>query len=176
MLVWGGADTFGWAGAPASGGRLVVGPTDSDQDGTADACDNCVVIPNSSQDDTDADGVGDACDCAPADPASTGPGEVTGLVLEAPAPGVARLEWSSVDGAAAYSITRGDLAALDTASYGPCLAEGIVATTYDDPEIPAAGLGYLYLIQSWAPGCGAGTLGETAPGIERVNGDPDRCD
>jgi hypothetical protein len=42
-------------------GRVEEGP-DSDGDGHADACDNCVRVPNPDQADRDGDGVGDACD------------------------------------------------------------------------------------------------------------------
>lgn len=38
------------------------GEADSDDDGAADSCDNCVDVPNADQADTDHDGLGDACD------------------------------------------------------------------------------------------------------------------
>ncbi len=145
-------------------------------DGIGDACDNCPGAANPNQTDSDDDGVGDACDCAPGDPGSAGPGDVAGLVLGKPAPGVARLSWTATAGAQSYSITRGDLASVDTWIYGPCWAEGIVGTTHDDPAVPASGEGYLYLIQPWTTACGAGTLGQQAPGVERLNADPARCE
>ncbi len=145
-------------------------------DGVGDACDNCSGTSNASQTDSDGDGLGDACDCAPGDPGSAGPGEVTGLLVEQPAPGVARLTWTAVAGAESYSITRGDLLQVDSWVYGSCLAEGIGGTTFDDADVPAADEGYLYLIQPWTTACGAGTLGEQAPGVERVNADPARCE
>jgi len=145
-------------------------------DGVGDACDNCIGAPNAAQTDGDGDGVGDACDCAPGDPGSEGPGEVTGLRVEQSAPGVARLTWVSEPGAQSYSVTRGDLLAIDSWVYGPCLAEGIVGTTHDDAELPASGEGYLYLVQPWTPACGAGTLGQGSPGVERFNADPARCE
>jgi hypothetical protein len=144
-------------------------------DGVGDACDNCLGSPNASQSDSDGDGLGDGCDCAPADPASTGPGEVTGLVAAKPAPDVARLSWTQAGGAESYSVTRGDLAAVGTWVYGSCLAQGIAGTSYDDAAVPAPGQGYLYLIQPWTSTCGAGTLGQQASGIERLNADPARC-
>jgi hypothetical protein len=144
-------------------------------DGIGDVCDNCRGVPNASQVDADGDGVGDACDCAPGNPASAGPGAVSGLVLGKPSPSVARLVWNAAPGAQSYSITRGDLDSVDTWVYGPCWAEAIVGTTHDDPQVPAPGQGYLYLIQPWTSVCGAGSLGEQAPGVERHNADPARC-
>jgi len=145
-------------------------------DGVGDACDNCIGMPNASQADGDGDGVGDACDCAPGDPGSAGPGEVTGLRIAMPAPGVARLTWVPPPGAESYSVTRGDLLAVDSWVYGPCLAEGIVGTTHDDAELPASDQGFLYLVQPWTAVCGAGTLGPESSGVERVNADPARCE
>jgi hypothetical protein len=37
-------------------------PSDTDGDGTPDACDNCPATPNADQKDMDSDGLGDACD------------------------------------------------------------------------------------------------------------------
>ncbi|MDH4156728.1 MAG: thrombospondin type 3 repeat-containing protein [candidate division Zixibacteria bacterium] len=41
------------------------GQDDSDEDGVGDACDNCYLTVNASQTDTDQDGVGNACDNCP---------------------------------------------------------------------------------------------------------------
>ena len=73
-------------------------------------------------------------------------------------------------------MTRGDLAAVDTWVYGPCLAQGIAGTTYDDAAVPPPGQGYLYLIQPETSACGAGTLGQQASGVERFNADAERCE
>ena len=145
-------------------------------DGVGDACDNCVGAPNAGQTDTDGDGVGDGCDCAPTNPGSSGPGEVTGLRIEKPSPGVARLVWTAAPGAASYSVTRGDLLSVDSWLYGPCWSEGLAGTTVDDSQLPASGQGYLYLVQPWTAACGAGTLGTESSGVERLNANPDRCD
>ena len=39
----------------------ILDQTDSDGDGVGDACDNCPLVDNTSQDDLDQDSVGDAC-------------------------------------------------------------------------------------------------------------------
>jgi hypothetical protein len=144
-------------------------------DGVGDACDNCVGVPNASQTDSDGDGVGDACDCAPTSAASAGPGEVVGVLLSKPAPTVARLAWPAVSQAQGYSITRGSLQALGLWVYGPCLAQGIAATTYDDAAVPTSGQGYAYLVQPWTSVCGSGSLGPDSTGTVRLNSDPARC-
>lgn len=46
-------------------GTIVVAPDDRDDDGIADANDNCAYIYNPGQEDRDNDGVGDACDNCP---------------------------------------------------------------------------------------------------------------
>ena len=49
-------------------GSVDEGPPDSDNDGIADACDNCPDVSNTSQLDTDKDTIGDRCDDFPNDP------------------------------------------------------------------------------------------------------------
>ena len=71
-------------------------------------------------------------------------------------------------------ITRGNLSSLGPGSYGSCLAPAVVGLTYDDTEMPAAGAGYLYLIQP-ASSCGLGTLGYDSSGSERINLDAAAC-
>ena len=101
---------------------------------------------------------------------------MTGLLVQTPAPGVARLSWSLAPGAQSYSITRGDLLSVESWIYGPCLVEGIVGTTHDDATVPAVGQGFAYLVQPWTQACGAGTLGYESSGAERLNADAARCE
>jgi hypothetical protein len=149
-----------------------LGPT---PDGVGDACDNCPATSNPTQADADTDGAGDACDCAPTDPAATGPGEMTGLSADAPAPGLARISWLATPGAQDYAITRGLLSALTLGQYGSCFAQGVTELSVDDADLPAAGNAFLYLGQARSEVCGSGTLGIDSSGQERVNGDPAAC-
>jgi hypothetical protein len=144
-------------------------------DGVGDVCDNCPGRNNPAQADADGDGAGDICDCAPADPAATGPGEVTGVQLGSPSPGVTRLTWAGAPGADDYGVTRGLLSNVTGGAYGSCLAQGLTATSYDDATAPPIGNGFAYLIQGRGAACGWGTLGSDSAGLPRVNGDPDAC-
>lgn len=49
-------------------GIISNNPFDGDDDGIADAADNCPNVANSGQEDADMDGLGDACDACPNDP------------------------------------------------------------------------------------------------------------
>ncbi|HEX5042888.1 MAG TPA: FG-GAP-like repeat-containing protein [Candidatus Polarisedimenticolaceae bacterium] len=144
-------------------------------DGVGDVCDNCPERNNPAQADADDDGAGDICDCAPADPAATGPGEVTGLQLGSPLPGVTRLTWAGTAGADDYGITRGLLSNLTGGAYGSCLTQGLTATSYDDGTAPPLGNGFAYLLQARGAACGWGSLGSDSAGLPRVNGDPEAC-
>jgi hypothetical protein len=50
-------------------------PTDTDNDGVADGCDNCPTVFNPSQEDRDRDGFGTACDYCPQQAGSDGDGD-----------------------------------------------------------------------------------------------------
>ena len=123
----------------------------------------------------DVDGSGDVCDCAPADPAVTGPAEVSGLSVSAPVSGTAHVVWTAVQGADDYGITRGSVSTLTGGDYGSCLAQGITGTSYDDVAVPAPGTGFAYLSQARSNVCGWGSLGNKSTGQPRVNNNPAAC-
>ena len=152
----------------------LVGLVRGSFDGRGDACDNCPAALNADQADGDGDGAGDACDCAPADPGSSRLGEVTALVADSSAPGVARLGWASVPGAATYQVTRGTLSMLAAGQYGACAAEGVADSFWDDAALPTEGSGFTYLVQGIAA-CGTSSLGSGASAQERINSDPAAC-
>lgn len=150
-------------------------PADADGDGIGNAADNCPFVHNPNQADTDGDGAGDACDCAPLDPAARPPAEVTGLVVMHLGNGLAELTWAPAAGSDSYSITRGTVATLATGSYGPCLASSVLTNGTRDPQLPAPGQGFVYLVQGYDSVCGAGTLGVDSTGAERINFSPGAC-
>jgi hypothetical protein len=149
---------------------------DADADGRGDPCDNCQATPNPAQADADGDAVGDACDCAVSDAgvASEGPSPVhelrvgrSGLAAE--------LAWSAAIDAERYDVTRGALDALAPGQYGPCLENDVPSLSHDDPDLPAPGQGFFYLVRADSAACGAGILGHDHAGNERVNADPGDC-
>ncbi|HKQ63009.1 MAG TPA: thrombospondin type 3 repeat-containing protein [Candidatus Polarisedimenticolaceae bacterium] len=152
-------------------------PAQSDPDGDdlGSLCDNCPDAANLSQADSDADGAGDACDCQANDPNDRAPDPID-LTAARTGTGTTSLSWSAQVGADAYSVTRGTLAGLDAGSYGTCLVEGLTATTLNDPVVPLAGQGFLYLVQGQSFECGLGSLGKDSTELERVNGDVNACD
>jgi hypothetical protein len=148
---------------------------DGDNDGVGDLCDNCPATSNPTQDDNDADYIGDACDCQPADFTDHSPLETTELMVSRSGT-IATLTWlGQNDGADAFSITRGLLSSLAAGAYGACRAEGVRGTTFPDPDVPAPGTGYFYLVQGQNYDCGEGVLGFTHAGKLRVNTNPAAC-
>ncbi len=129
------------------------------------ATDNCIGVANTSQSNVDDDYHGDLCDCLPNDDlAFQLPFEVRGeaflgpaLVFDAPLPAPDTT----------YQVIRGD---LDDLPVGSTTAEACadLADTYaHDPEAPAAGRGFFYLIRG-VNACGTGTLGKTSSGVARA--------
>jgi hypothetical protein len=78
-------------------------------------------------------------------------------------------------GADGYALTRGDLGSLGPGQYGACLASDLPEPGYDDLEPAAASAGHAYLVRADSGACGAGSLGQTSQGVERVNEDPQAC-
>ena len=153
----------------------LVTAEDADADGLLDHCDVCPSIADPGQSDSDGDGSGDACDCAPLDPASTLLAPVVDLTALSPAPASIALTWPALSGADAYAITRGSLLSLAPGQYGGCLAAAVPTTSFEDTAEPAAGDGFLYLVQGRSPSCGLGRLGPASVGEERINLNPARC-
>ena len=89
--------------------------------------------------------------------------------------GAARLTWSPTWRADGYAVSRVSLGELSPGEYGSCLASGLVATEYEDGEVPAPGEGYGYLVQAVDTVCGVGPLGFGPPGVERSNASPASC-
>jgi hypothetical protein len=149
--------------------------SDFDTDGVGDPCDVCPDQSDPGQADGDGDGAGDACDCQPTDGNDREPAEVLQLTANRSGAGATALSWTGAAGSDAYSITRGTISGLGSSEYGGCLAEGLDATGFEDPEVPPAGEGYIYLVQGQNFDCGVGPLGYTSDETVRVNSDPSAC-
>jgi hypothetical protein len=97
------------------------------------------------------------------------PREITGLTLLADR---TSLVWDPAPEhpATVYDVLRGGLDALPV-GLGPgeaCVAQGITATTTTDPDLPAAGRGFWYVVRERVAGCGTGTYGQATEGSERI--------
>ncbi|MBP7147200.1 MAG: thrombospondin type 3 repeat-containing protein [Acidobacteria bacterium] len=166
----------------------LISPFDVDGDGITQLPDNCPLVANPDQADADGDGRGDACatdwdgdglddtaDCAPAKAQGGTPQEVPGLHFTTPDD----LAWSPTAFADRYDILRGAPASLAAGDYGACENEHDpepADTTFVDPETPAAGAGFTYLVRGRNDLCRlAGTYGADSAGDERVNSNPAGC-
>ncbi len=145
---------------------------DSDGDGVGEVCDNCPQTSNWDQSDSDGDGAGNACDCAPSDPSKRSPASPS--VLAGKSGGSIVLSWAGVAGADAYSITRGNRAGLAAGDLGTCFGSSSTPT-FSDPEVPASGQLFTYLVQGQSFTCGIGSLGFGANEVLRTNLDPSAC-
>ena len=150
--------------------------SDPDGDGVGQLCDLCPGVADPDQADMDADGRGDACDCQPIDPGDREPAEVYEFRIGPSGADTWLLEWAAAPGADAYSISRGDLAALGENSYGDCLAENVTALSFEDASIPTPGEGLFYLVQGQNFDCGLGPLGWTSDEALRENTGAAACD
>jgi PKD repeat protein len=142
---------------------------DGDTDSIGDLCDVCLYSFDPAQTDSDLDGAGDACDCEPFDPNDRQPAAIGSLGAQKPASHTVQLSWTAAPEADAYSVSRGELTSLEAANYGDCLEEGITATAFVDSDLPTAGGGFFYLVQSQNHDCGLGPLGFAYGETERVN-------
>lgn len=170
-------DPAGWI---LKTGVTSVALADADADGVPDRNDNCPSASNPGQQDFDVDTAGDACDadddndllddpqdCAPLDPTQGRPGEVAVLSVNATGAGAAELSWTAAIRADTYDISRGTIAGLST-GYGSCLETGWSALTLVDPDVPAEGEGFQYLVRGVDSGCGgAGPAGFDSSGTPR---------
>jgi hypothetical protein len=110
-------------------------------------------------------------DCAPTDPGVWAiPAEVTGLALD---PDLLGLGWNSLAAVAGsgtvYDLARGDLqqAAPGQGAGGICLSSGLPDAAGSDPDLPALGSAFWYLVRG-RNSCGSGTYGHRSDGVERV--------
>jgi hypothetical protein len=141
---------------------------DSDDDGVANACDNCVTDFNWTQSDSDGDDVGDACDLN------------DGLIYARFATQTA-FEWQAEAGwLAPWSVYRGDLDVLrQTGVYtqvpgsNPIASRfcGLPLTSTLDPFEPPLGKTAFYLVTGFSE-LGEGDLGEDSSDNVRPNDNP----
>jgi hypothetical protein len=123
--------------------------------------------------DADADGIANACDCASADGGTYDPpGEAAALGFDADK---STFTWASLAREAGngtlYDAVRGDLGTLRASgsiAASTCFGTATTATTRSDPQSPAAGDGYYYLVSA-RNACGIGGWGTTSAGVSRVH-------
>ncbi|HET9482135.1 MAG TPA: PPC domain-containing protein [Candidatus Polarisedimenticolia bacterium] len=148
---------------PADNCPSAYNPTqqDVDRDGLGDVCDNCPSDFNPSQADLDGDGLGDACACA-----AFPPRVADDLALS----DAASIAWSPSPGVDLYALYRGSLEAAWAWSH-VCRQMALSAPEAFEPEAPAAGAGYYFLVSGRGP-CGETGLGQTSAGAPRPNLSP----
>jgi len=91
------------------------------------------------------------------------PGEVRELRL----PGPDQLTWAGERSVGTFELYRDALGAVGVDPYGVCLQNDITGTTAQDPETPATGAGYLYLVAAVNRLGERGTLGQASSGQTR---------
>ncbi|MCP3916809.1 MAG: hypothetical protein GY711_14730 [bacterium] len=110
------------------------------------------------------------------DPTALSPSAIDGVTGDRPLGGTnAMLGWPPEAGADSYAVTRVAIGSLGTDQYGTCIASGLAGASYDDPDVPAVGTGYAYLVQGENAVCGSGSLGFDGVGAERFNADANGC-
>jgi hypothetical protein len=171
MIVWAGTPLT------AHGGRYCAVPScavatwyrDGDADGHGNASDPVLSCPQPSgyiavagdcndASTAQAPGLPESCDgldndCDGAADNVAAPAGTAELRVDAPDPGVARVSWNAIPDATHYDLVRGGLLALSssggdfTTSPDTCVADDTSATMSDDPDIPADGDGFWYLVR-----------------------------
>lgn len=155
---------------------------DSDGDGWEDPCDNCPGLANPDQADVDLDYHGDACDCDSSDwyvhPGATErndgqdnqcPGDPGHGVVDEVAPGTGfrnpadrnEFSWPAQPLATRYEVVRSD-----TPDFVSGCQTQLTNTLYwSDPDLPASGNVFHYLVRALEPN--PGSWGKGSDGLER---------
>ena len=119
---------------------------------------------------------GDACQNGACVGTPTAPAEVDNGVRVARTSGAAVITWNLSAGATSSDLLRGLVSALPVGPGGgdeTCLANGTMATTWPDGDIPPTGAAYWYLVRG-ENACGSGGYGWQAlngvPTVPRLSG------
>ena len=148
---------------------------DTDLDGIADSADNCRLAANASQANADGDAAGDACDCASASPGLWRSPDPPGASLRAAGSLPTVLTWQLSGQAHAWNLYRGAISPGSPAGEWTwnetCLAAETVAASGADPDLPAGG-GLFYYLVSAVNACGESPITEDGVGAPRFPAAP----
>lgn len=101
----------------------------------------------------------------------TGAQAVLKLVEDLSADAAGRFTWTPEPHSSSYNVYRGNLPGSLPLSYGVCLDPGLIVSAFTDPETPAPGHGFFYLVTGMRNGI-EGSLGFDSQGQERPNTSP----
>ena len=95
--------------------------------------------------------------------------EVSGLVFQADDTTLA-WDFASFSPSPLYDVLRGTIGQpVGSDPNETCLAQGIADASIADPEVPAAGTGFRYLVRARQEPCATGSYGYASNGVERVS-------